>query len=299
MEKGQRVDASGLTASRVAFVFQGGGSVAATQVGMLRALVEAGITPDLVIGASSGALNAVAFAEQPSLAGVDRLEQLWVGLRRKHVAPLSVASVIGAFIGRRESLVPNTAMRRFLESAAMSQRLEDTTLPVHVVATDMSDGATVVLSRGDIVTSLMASAAYPGLYPPVRLGGRYLIDGGVGADIPILQAEDLGAVRSYVLPAAISDQPETLPRGPVPLAFRAMSQVLDGVSRRDLALATGEVHLLPAPLTRAGHPLDFQETRRLIEDGYRLSVEWLAQRRIESYIPAPVDGASAATAHRS
>jgi NTE family protein len=271
------VDATESSATRVAFVFQGGGSVAATQVGMLRALVEMGITPDLVIGSSSGALNAVAFAEQPTIAGIDRLERLWLSLRRKDIAPLTVNSVVGAVFGHRDSLVPNTALRRFLEAAAVNRRLEDTVIPVHVVATDISDGQTVVLSEGDLVTALMASAAFPGLFPPVVIGRRHLIDGGVGADIPVLQAEALGATCCYVLSAALSDQPDLLPRGPLPLAFRAMSQVLDAVSRRDLALATGQVHVLPTPLSNAGHPLDFQHTRRLIDDGYRLAADWLSQ----------------------
>src|ERR1700691_275552 len=73
----------------VAFVFQGGGSLAAPQVGMLRALTEAGVTPDLVIGSSAGALNAVAFASDPSLAGLRTLETVWLSLRRRRVAPFS------------------------------------------------------------------------------------------------------------------------------------------------------------------------------------------------------------------
>jgi NTE family protein len=266
---------------KVAFVFQGGGSVAATQVGMLRALLDAGITADLAVGSSSGALNAVAFAEMPTYEGVDRLEQLWLSMRRKSIAPITFPSIISALIGRSPALLPNTAMRRFLESAAISRNLEDTELPVHVVATDIADGLTVLLSSGDLVTALLASAAFPGLYPPVLIGSRHLIDGGVAADIPVLQAEALGATRTYVLPAALSDQPDTLPRGPVPLAFRAVGQVLDAVSRRDIAMAKGDVHMLPAPLSRAAHPLDFHETARLIEDGYRLAAEWLVLHQAE------------------
>jgi NTE family protein len=250
-------------AHRVGLVLQGGGSVAATQVGMLRAILEAGIRPDVVVGSSAGALNAVAFASDPTLAGIDRLERLWLSMRRRTVAPLSPRVVLAALRGRGSAMLPNGGLRSVLESADAAPTLQSTVLPVHVIATDLGDGSTVVLSEGDTVTALLASAAFPGLYPPVRVGDRYLIDGGVGADIPILQAEELGSTCSYVLPAAVSDQPETLPRGPLPLMFHAVSQLLDAAARRDLAL------------TRAGSPVDFRGTADLIQQGYQLATQWL------------------------
>ncbi len=73
---------SSAPARTVAFVFQGGGSLSAPQVGMLRALAQAGIVPDLVIGTSAGALNAVAFASDPTARGVQRLTDLWLMLSR-------------------------------------------------------------------------------------------------------------------------------------------------------------------------------------------------------------------------
>lgn len=78
----------------VAFVFQGGGSLSAPQVGMLRALTEAGVTPDLVIGTSAGALNAVAYASDPTVAGLRRLERLWLNLRRRDVAGISARTLL-------------------------------------------------------------------------------------------------------------------------------------------------------------------------------------------------------------
>ena len=76
----------------VAFVLQGGGSLAAGQVGMLRALLEAGIRPDMVVGSSAGALNAVAFAQNPTEAGLDELQELWARIRRSDIFPFSPAS---------------------------------------------------------------------------------------------------------------------------------------------------------------------------------------------------------------
>jgi len=263
-------------AGRVAFVFQGGGSLSAPQVGMLWALSEAGLMPDLVIGSSAGALNAVAFASDPSPIGVGRLEAAWRSLRRRHVAPFSVRTLAAAVAGRGDGLVSNSAMRGMLASAAVAGRLSDTPIPAHVVATELTSGAAVVLSDGETRPALLASCAFPGLYPPVKVGERLLVDGGVSADIPVLQAEALGARVSYVLPAATCRFARSSPRGPLRLACHALSQILDSVARSNVAAVHGPVHVLPTPSSRATNPFDFRDTARLIDEGHRLATGWLA-----------------------
>jgi NTE family protein len=275
----------------VAFVFQGGGSLAAPQVGMLRALVAAGLTPDLVIGSSAGALNAVAFASNPTAAGLDSLEAVWRSLRRRDVAPLSARTLLAA-IGRGDGLVSSSAFRVLLASAPIASTLEGTLIPAHVVVTELASGAAVVLSDGETVPALLASCAFPGLFPPVQLGPRLVMDGGVSADVPVRQAAALGARTSYVLPAAAYGTGQPLPRGPMRLAFRALGQVLDSVARSDVAAAGGPVYVLPAPVSEASHPVDFRDTSRLIDEGYRLAADWLAA-------PAVPAGAAAAVSSPS
>jgi len=242
---------------------------------MVRALTEAGLVPDLVVGTSAGALNAVAFATDPSPAGIGRLESVWMSLRRRHVAPFSVRTALAAVAGRGDGLVANSALRGLIESAALAGSLAGTSIPAHVVATDLSSGAAVVLSGGETVPALLASCAFPGLYAPVELGGRLLVDGGVSADVPVLQAEALGAQVSYVLPAAGCDARAVL-HGPMPLAYHALNQLLVLAARNDVAASRGPVHVLPAPASQATSPVDFRETARLIDEGYRRAVGWLA-----------------------
>src|ERR1700733_13253903 len=265
----------GPRARRVAFVFQGGGSLAAPQVGMLQALAAAGLRPDLVIGSSAGALNAVAFAGDPSQAGLDALEAVWRSLARRQVAPFSARALLAAVTGRGGGLVSQSALRSLLAGLPVPRTLDGTSIPAHVVVTELASGAPLVISDGETVPALLASCAFPGLYAPVELAGRRLIDGGGSADVPVLQAEALGATVTYVLPAATYAVP-LLPSGPLPLASRALSQVLRAVARRDMAAARGPVHLLPAPDSKAGSPVDFHDTARLIDEGYRLAVGWLA-----------------------
>ncbi|WP_194280513.1 patatin-like phospholipase family protein [Streptomyces fagopyri] len=271
------VPAESIPRDTVAFVLQGGGSLCASQVGALRALTQAGITPDLVVGSSAGALNSVAFAADPSIQGTDRMEALWLGIKRRHVAPIFVPTLVKALVGREEAAVSNAGLRQFLRHRMGVKRLESGVIPVHVVATDIKTGAAVVLSQGDAVSALLASAAFPGLYPPVRIGKHRLIDGGVSADTPVRQAEALGASTIYVLPAAITQPTDRHTHAVLLAACRAVGHILDERERRDVATVRGTVVRLPSPVTPVGSLIDFRDTRRLIQVGHSLTWNWLAQ----------------------
>lgn len=263
---------------RVAFVFAGGGGLAAAQAGMLRALAEAGLRPDLVIGASAGALNAVAYASDPTPAGIERLEAMWVSVRRRTVFPLSVARLAAAITGRGDGLASPAALRALIEHGLVAPRLTDTAIPAHVVVTDLATGDPAVLSDAAAVRALLASCAFPGVFPPVPLAGRVYIDGGVAADTPVLQAEALGATVSYVLPAAAPTAYAPAPHGAVPMAFHALNQLLRHASQADIAAARGPVHVLPAPPASNPNPLAFHETRRLVDAGYDVTRTWLRRQ---------------------
>ena len=185
-------------AQTTAFVFAGGGSLGAVQVGMLRELMHAGVSADLVLGSSVGAMNAAYFAGAPHAAGVNKLEEVWRGLRRHDVFPVTFRSVLG-FMGGADNLIDPSNLRKLIERNIPFANLEDAPIPVHVVATNLG-GAAICLSSGPAVEALLASAAIPAAFPSVRIGEHYLIDGAVGCNTPILNAADLGATRIIVLP---------------------------------------------------------------------------------------------------
>ena len=165
---------------------------------MLRVLLGAGVRPDLLIGASVGAINAAAVAGEPSLEGVERLAATWKGLRDDTIFPHHHYSE-WRFIQRRESVFPSAALRRVIEEFLTYRLLEDAAVPVEVVAACLNSGRERWLRTGPAVEALLASAAIPGIFPPVPLDGDVLIDGGVLNDVPISRAFTRGAERVLAL----------------------------------------------------------------------------------------------------
>jgi NTE family protein len=240
-------------ASNVAFVFEGGGSLAATQVGMLRALTEARPRPAMVIGTSAGAINAVAFAADPTLAGIAELKALWLSLHRRDLA----------------------ALRALLEDHFADRRLEDTRIPAHVVTTDLACGAAHIISAGPIVEALLASAAIPGLFPSVTIDGRRLVDGALAANTPVPQAVDLGATDVYILAVATLGRTGEL-LAPADLALPAQPNMVDAATAHHSQGSPARVYLIPSPPSPTSNILEFRHSSELIAEAYQLARRWLA-----------------------
>jgi NTE family protein len=182
-----------------AFVLAGGGSRGAVQVGMLAELVDRGIRADRVYGASVGAVNGAAYAGDPTPAGAERLERIWRGLSGDTIFPRGRAHGPWTYFQHRQAVHANSGLRRILEDGLRFDRLEDAVVPLEVVATSLHDGRERWLTKGPAVEAVLASAAIPAMFPPVRIGDELLIDGGVVDNVPISRAIDAGATHVYVL----------------------------------------------------------------------------------------------------
>jgi NTE family protein len=210
----------------VAFVLTGGASHGAVQAGMLEALTDVGIRPDLLVGASVGALNGVAFAADPTPAGASRLSDEWRRAIRSDVFPLLPSRLVLGAIGRRDHLLDNRGLAMLIGRTVSVKRLEATVIPAYVVATDLLTGDPVLLSEGPVLPTLLASTAIPAVFPPIEIGGRLLIDGGVSADTPTLEAESLGATTIYVLPTYGGGPASRPERSALWVGLYAMGQLL-------------------------------------------------------------------------
>lgn len=252
----------------VAFVLSGGSSLGSIQVGMLQALFEARIKPDFLVGTSVGAVNAAWIAGSPDDAGVAKLKQIWLNLRRDDVFPLSWAAATG-LLGRSNHFVSNGAMRSLLERHLPYKRLEQARLPVHVVTSELKSGQAVVLSSGPAVPALLASCAIPGVFPPVMVGRRQLVDGGVANHTPIKAAVSLGAKRIYVLPVTYPWLYEE-PSNALGMALQALARMV--AQRLDSEVAAyqdaAEIVVIPPLAPLAVSPADFNHSAELIERGY-------------------------------
>ncbi|EKZ98832.1 patatin-like phospholipase family protein [Cupriavidus metallidurans] len=262
---------------KTAFVFAGGGSLGAIEVGMLRELVKWGVAPDLVIGASAGAINGAYFACNPHAEGTARLESLWRSITRAEVLPWSWRSMFGMIAGNRGHLVESFGLRRLLNRNFGAARLEESAVPLYVVATDMQTGAEVVLSAGNIVDAVLASAAIPGVFPPVEVGGRKLIDGGVANNTPVSTAIRLGATRIIVLPAGFACAERRPPRGAVEHAFNALSLLVARQLVYDLERWSerAQIAVVPPLCPLDISPYDYTRCGELIERAAEATVAWL------------------------
>src|SRR4051812_26672797 len=174
-----------MNAPGTAFVLSGGASLGAVQAGMLRALYERGITPDMLVGTSAGALNATFVASRPqTVTTANRLARAWCDIRREDVFPVELATLIGGVSSRRDHLVPDRGLRRVIGRHLDFDSLEHAPIPVHVVAFDLVGGTEVLLSSGPALEAVLATAAIPGVFPPVPWGDAHLVDGGVVNNTP-------------------------------------------------------------------------------------------------------------------
>ena len=260
---------------KTAFVFTGGGSLGAIQVGMLRVLLAAGVHPDFVVGASVGAINASYFASVPTLEGVATLERLWTGLRRSDIFPFTFSSAIG-LLRHPGNLVDPGGLRNIIELNLPFARLEDTQIPLHIMATNLQ-GLGVRLSTGPAVEAILASTAIPGIFPPVGIEGEPLIDGAVAANTPMRLAVGLGASRVIVLPTGYACALKEPPKSAVGKALHAITLMINWQLMHELEHIAPDiqVHLVPTLCPLAVSPFDFSSSRELIERAARSSQKWI------------------------
>jgi len=173
----------------VAFVLSGGASLGAIQVGMLHALYERGIVPDVIVGTSAGAMNGAFIASRPqTVETAEALAAVWRDLRRAQVFPLNPLTGLLGFLGASDHLVPASGLRKLIARHVQHEALDEMPIPLHVVAVDVISGEELRLSNGPVVDAVLASAAIPGVVAPVRRGDRTLMDGGVANNTPISHA---------------------------------------------------------------------------------------------------------------
>ncbi|GAB3715367.1 patatin-like phospholipase family protein [Nocardiopsis nanhaiensis] len=274
-------------AGPVAFVLGGGGMRGAVEVGMIRALLEAGITPDLVVGASVGAINGAVLAADPTPASVERLTRTWTSEDATSVYGDPAGRQLLRLVTTRTHLHSPERLRRLLVAAlGPSTHFEDLAVPLRVVAANIERAAEHWFSTGPLVEAVMASTSVPGLLPPTPIDGEHFLDGGIVNSIPIEGALHAGARTVYVLQVGRVEEPVPVPTNAVETARAAFEIARRHRYARDLAtLPEGvRLHVLPtgSSLAKKKGPPSYRRmgpVQKRIDRAYRASCDYLSNVR--------------------
>jgi NTE family protein len=269
-----------------AFVLGGGGNLGAHEVGMLRALLERGIRPDLVLGTSIGAINGAAVAADPSPQAVKRLTELWTGIESSDALGGGVLGRIATLARTRTHLHDNDGLRKLLDDALPATTFEELQVPFQCVAASIESAAERWFDRGPLTDAILASSAVPGILPPVEIDGEHFVDGGIVNSIPVGRAKDLGATRIFVLHVGRIDRPLEPPRWPWEVGLVAFEIARRHRFNHDLThIPDGiEVHVLPTGQQQPPRYTDlsqfrYRDTSRVedhIATAYAASRDYLA-----------------------
>jgi NTE family protein len=265
--------------TRSAFVLAGGGSLGAVQAGMLLELIAAKVHPDLIIGVSAGALNGAFLAYDPSPSTAELIAELWRRISTREALGLSWRSFLGV-IGLRGHIADARGLKGLLDRELPYREFSATQVPLHIVAADEASGAEVLLSSGNVAEAVLASTAIPGVFAPVVIAGRRLVDGVVAAGTPIAAAVRLGATRLIVLPCGFTCVDKAVPRHAIGRAMHAITLLGARQLRQDFERYAERVclRLVPplCPLSQSSYDYSHgtaliaaarESTRRWLDDG--------------------------------
>ncbi|MGK5114870.1 patatin-like phospholipase family protein [Geodermatophilus sp. CPCC 205506] len=270
-----------------AFVLGGGGVLGAAEVGMLRALFEHRVRPDLIVGTSVGAINGALVAADPAPSAVDRLRAVWEELASQRIFAGSVLARVGTLVRTRTHLHPREPLRELLEAHLPATTFAELRVPFQCVAASIERAAEQWFAEGPLVDAVLASCAVPGLLPPVELGGEHYLDGGLVHSIPVGRAVALGADTIYVLHVGRIDRPLRPPTRPWEVALVSFEIARRHRFAADLAALPPGVTLHVLPSSDQGPPAagdlrnlryrDFSGVPERIDRAYAATRDYLAR----------------------
>lgn len=246
-----------------ALVLGGGGALGALQVGLLKALVRSGFRPGLIVGTSAGALNGAFLAFHPNEEGVARLEAIWNDVEFAKLFHRNLVRMAFCVASKRFCVYTNDYLREIISSHAEEDDFAVAEVPLFVTATDLTSGQKVVFSSGRVSDALLASTAIPGLFSPVRIGGRLFVDGGVAANLDIATALEAGATQVLAIDPTLPLSP-SFPGNILGVLTRSVDVLMRQQIERDVQCYRGQATITVLRPGRA-IPGDLRAPRRTRE----------------------------------
>jgi NTE family protein len=266
----------------VGYVLGGGGSLGAVQVGMLQALGERDISPDIVAGTSVGSLNGAVLAVDPKSAA-NRLSHLWPRLSRERVFPGGLLAQARTLQHTRTHLFPSTGLAAVISDfIGADLTFADLALPFAAITTDIATARPRVLQDGLLLPALLASAAIPGIFAPVELGSLRLYDGGLVANVPMRQAVAMGARSLIVLDCNFPGNIPEVSGSIAEVVFYTVMVTIRSQAILEAPLVATDVPVvyLHGPEPQRISPLDFRQTGTLIETAYEAARVFLDELKV-------------------
>jgi NTE family protein len=261
----------------IGFVLSGGANLGSLHVGMLQALLEAGLKPDIIVGTSIGAVNAAHLAADPSLENVDRLRECWCKVRARDIFPLSPRQNARALF-RQGGFFATHRWRKFLTDRLPYETFDETAVPLRITATDYEEGQSVVFDSGSVVDAVMATTALPAVFPPHEIDGHYYIDGAISDQLPLKVALEAGADTVYVMAVNVPSPPLDR-RTPLSILRHSLTILLFPRLRLDalnLPEAQGKLRIIQVPSVSTQVSLwDMSRHEDLIATTYEATKEFL------------------------
>ena len=249
---------------RIGLALGGGAARGFAHVGVIQVLEEAGIRPQYVAGTSAGSLVAAMYAS--GMKGA-QLKQVAVNMQEAAITDWLLP------IFNRGAL-KGDALAQYVNQQVQGRQIENMSLPLGIVATDLRTGEAVVFRRGNTGTAVRASSAVPGVFLPVKIGEHEYVDGGLVAPVPVQQAREMGA--NFVIAVDISSDPQSGETGDV---FKILLQTFTIMGRSINALALRQADVVVRPALKGVGSADFASRERSIEQGRQAMLAALPQLR--------------------
>ncbi|MCE4535787.1 patatin-like phospholipase family protein [Pelomonas sp. P7] len=243
---------------RLGLALGGGAARGFAHIGVIQVLEENGIKVDLVAGTSAGSLVASLYAS---------------GKTGKEMQALAEGMDEGAITDWSfplRGLIRGEALARFIRDKTGGKGIEQMALPLGIVATDLSDGSSILFRSGDTGTAVRASSAVPAVFQPVRIGQREYVDGGLVSPVPVRFAREMGA--QFIIAVDITSPPEKDPPGD---AFRMLMQTFSIMGRSINTFELREADVVIRPRLDGVSSADFTARRRAIQAGREAALQVL------------------------
>jgi len=242
---------SSLEGKKVGMALGGGAVLGAVHVGVLKALEEKNIKINAICGTSAGAIVAAlyAFGKSPQ-----EIENIIVEFEWKKLSSLTLS---------KYGLLSNAKIGEIIKQNIGDKRFKDTKIPLGMIATDITTGEKVVLDKGSVADAVVASTCIPGIFIPVELGGRFLVDGGIVENVPLscLKDKDVDFLIGVdLVPERCYKKPQNI--------IEVLYNSFNFLVRSNKKVQTKEADLTIKPDLSEYNAIDMSQIKELIDLGY-------------------------------